>query len=147
MLKDEELEWISEFATNRGGGILLLDGPRQKFREYAQKENHPIANLLPVKWLDDSKPRLPPESLRLTDRGQSETALFLDPSSKRNAELWGYLPAPGWVAPTEALPGTEVFLEANIDKEKHSVESVPLLVSRTAGAGKILYAGFDGTWR
>ena len=147
LLKDEELEWISEFATNRGGGILLLDGPRQKFREYAQQENHPIAKLLPVKWLDDSKPRLPPESFRLTDRGQSETALFLDPSSERNAELWGYLPVPGWVAPTEALPGTEVFLEANIDKEKHSVESVPLLVSRTAGAGKILYAGFDGTWR
>jgi len=147
LLKDEELVWINEFATNRGGGILLLDGPRQKFREYAKEENHPIAQLLPVKWLDDTKDRLPPESFRLTDRGQSETALFLDPSSERNVELWGYLPAPGWVAPTEPLPGTEVFLEATIDKEKHAVESVPLLVARTAGAGKVLYAGFDGTWR
>jgi len=147
LLKDEELEWISEFATSRGGGILLLDGPRQKFREYAKEENHPIAQLLPVKWLDDSKSRLPPEGFRLTDRGQSETALFLNPSPERNAELWGYLPAPGWVAPTEPLPGTEVFLEATIDKEKHGVESVPLLVARTAGAGRILYAGFDGTWR
>ena len=147
LLKEEELVWINEFATNRGGGILLLDGPRQKFREYAKEENHPIAQLLPVKWLDDTKVRLPPESFRLTDRGQSETALFLDPSPERNAELWGYLPAPGWVAPTEPLPGTEVFLEATLDKEIYTVESVPLLVARTAGAGRILYAGFDGTWR
>jgi hypothetical protein len=147
LLKEEELTWINEFATNRGGGIILLDGPRQKFREYAKEENHPIAQLLPVKWLDETKVRLPAESFRLTERGRSETALFLAPSPERNAELWSYLPLPGWVAPTEALPGTEVFLEATTDKDKHSVESVPLLVSRTAGAGRILYAGFDGTWR
>jgi uncharacterized membrane protein len=147
LLKEEELVWINEFVTNRGGGILLLDGPRQKFREYAKVENHPIAQLLPVKWLDDTKARLSPESFHLTDRGQSETALFLDPSPQRNTELWSYLPLPGWVAPTEALPGTEVFLEATVDKEKYPIESVPLLVSRTAGAGRILYAGFDGTWR
>ena len=91
--------------------------------------------------------RLSPEAFRLTDRGQSETALFLDPSSDRNQQLWRYLPLPGWVAPTEALPGTEVFLEATVDKEKHDFESVPLLVARTAGAGRVLYAGFDGTWR
>ena len=100
-----------------------------------------------MKWLDDSKSRLSPEAFRLTDRGQSETALFLDPSSDRNQQLWRYLPLPGWVAPTEALPGTEVFLEATVDKEKHDFESVPLLVARTAGAGRVLYAGFDGTWR
>ena len=36
LLEEEELGWIGEFATSRGGGILLLDGPRQKFREYAR---------------------------------------------------------------------------------------------------------------
>ena len=118
-----------------------------KIPEYAEEENHPIAQLLPVKWLDESELRLSPEAFRLTDRGQSETALFLDPSSDRNQQLWRYLPLPGWVAPTEALPGTEVFLEATVDKEKHDFESVPLLVARTAGAGRVLYAGFDGTWR
>ena len=147
LLSKEELNWINEFATNRGGGILLLDGPRQKFREYAQDEKHPIGQLLPVRWLKEEKALLSPESFVLTDRGQSETALFLDVSSERNAQLWGFLPAPGWVAPTESLPGTEVFLEATLEKEKYETESVPLLVSRMAGAGKILYAGFDGTWR
>ena len=43
LLEEEELGWIGEFATSRGGGILLLDGPRQKFREYAKEEDHPIA--------------------------------------------------------------------------------------------------------
>jgi hypothetical protein len=83
----------------------------------------------------------------LTERGESTTALFLNPSPERNTELWGYLPVPGWVAPTEALPGTEVFLEAIVDEEKYGTKAVPLLVTRTIGAGKALYAGFDGTWR
>ena len=147
LLEEKELEWVREFVTNRGGGILLLDGPRQNFRKYAEEENHPLSQLLPVKWLEDSRQRFAPESFRLTDRGRSETALFLAPSAERSAELWGYLPAPGWVAPTEALPGTEVYLEAVLDEERYEIESVPLLVSRTAGAGKALYAGFDGTWR
>ena len=49
------------------------------------------------------------------------------------------------MAPTEALPGTEVYLEATLDEKGDS--AVPLLVSRPVGAGKALYAGFDGTWR
>ena len=150
LFEGEELEWIRDFVANRGGGILLLDGPRQKFREYAEgdenwEEVFPIASLLPVKWNEDGPKRLAPQALRLTERGLSTPALFLHPSAERNAELWGYVPKPGWVAPTEALPGTDVYLEATLDEKGE--EAVPLLVSRTVGAGKVLYAGFDGTWR
>ena len=150
LFEGEELEWIRDFVANRGGGILLLDGPRQKFREYAEgdenwEEVFPIASLLPVKWNEDGPKRLAPQALRLTERGLSTPALFLHPSAERSAELWGYVPKPGWVAPTEALPGTDVYLEATLDEKGE--EAVPLLVSRTVGAGKVLYAGFDGTWR
>jgi hypothetical protein len=145
LFEGEELEWIRDFVANRGGGIVLLDGPRQKFREYAEGETNPIASLLPVKWNKDGPKRLAPQALRLTERGLSTPALFLHPSAERSAELWGYVPKPGWVAPTEALPGTDVYLEATLDEKGE--ETVPLLVSRTVGAGKVLYAGFDGTWR
>ena len=83
--------------------------------------------------------------MALTERGLSTQALFLHPKAERNAELWSYLPLPGWISPSEALPGTEVFLEANLDENGDA--KVPLLVTRQAGAGKVLYAGFDGTWR
>ena len=145
LFEDEELEWIHDFVAHRGGGILLLDGPRQKFREYAEDEENPITSLLPVKWLEEGPKRLSPHAFRLTERGSSASALFLHPSAERNAELWGYLPKPGWVAPTEALPGTEVYLEATLDKEGDN--AAPVLVSRSVGAGRVLYAGFDGTWR
>ena len=46
LLEDEELGWISEFATSREAVFFYSDGPRQKFREYAEEENHPIAQLL-----------------------------------------------------------------------------------------------------
>lgn len=145
LFKGEELEWIRDFVSNRGGGILLLDGPRQKFREYAEGETNPIGSLLPVKWNEDGPKRLAPQALRLTERGLSTPALLLHPSAERSAELWGYVPKPGWVAPTKALPGTDVYLEATLDEKGE--ETVPLLVSRTVGAGKVLYAGFDSTWR
>ncbi len=146
LLKEEELEWIRDFVANRGGGIILLDGARQRFREFALDDENPIASLLPVKWPEEEGPkRLSPHALRITQQGKKNPALFLHPSEERNEELWGYLPKPGWVAPTEALPGAEVHLEATLDEEGE--EAVPLLVSRPVGAGKALYAGFDGTWR
>lgn len=145
LFEEEELDWIFEFVTRRGGGIIMLDGPRQKFREYAEDEGNPLTGLLPVKWREDGPKRLAPKSLRLTERGQETTALYLEPQTERNLEIWSYAPKPGWVAPTETLPGTEVYLEALIDEQGEDV--VPLLVSRPVGAGKVLYAGFDGTWR
>ena len=145
LLEEEEQEWIRDFVANRGGGILLLDGPRQQFREYAEDEENPIASLLPVKWREEGPKRLAPHAFRLTERGLATPALFLHPSADRNAELWGYAPKPGWVAPAEALPGTDVYLEATLDEGGE--DAVPLLVSRPVGAGKVLYAGFDGTWR
>ena len=145
LFKPEELEWIRDFVATRGGGLILIDGPRQKFRSYAKDEENPISSLLPVKWVEGSPQRLAPQSMALTERGLSTQALFLHPKAERNAELWSYLPLPGWISPSEALPGTEVFLEANLDEKGNA--KVPLLVTRQAGAGKVLYAGFDGTWR
>ena len=145
LFEQEEIEWIRDFVTRRGGGLIMLDGPRQKFREYAEDENNPLAGLLPVKWREDGAKRLAPKSLRLTELGKSTTALFLEPQPERNVEIWNYAPKPGWVAPTESLPGTEVHLEALIDEQGEDI--VPLLVTRPIGAGRVLYAGFDGTWR
>ena len=46
----EEQNWIVDFVTQRAGGILFIDGPRQNLRSYENKEIHPISALLPVTW-------------------------------------------------------------------------------------------------
>jgi hypothetical protein len=46
------------------------------------------------------------------------------------------------VAPARALPATETLVEAMIGERR-----VPALVLRRFGAGKVLYAGFDESWR
>jgi hypothetical protein len=61
---------------------------------------------------------------------------------EENAKTWKELPAPHWVAPASALPGTEVLLEAVVGEKK-----IPALAVRYFGAGKVLYAGFDESWR
>ena len=161
----EEQEWMHDFVVYRGGGIILLDGPRQKFRIYAEqdleneeeeeeeeeeeREENPILSLLPVKWPEDALPRLSPQGLRLTKLGENTPSLFLDSDPERNLELWGYVPKPGWVSPAEALPASDVYLQAVVKKGEgeEEDETVDLLVGRKVGSGQVLYAGFDSTWR
>ncbi len=137
-LTPEQSEWIRDFVKTRGGGLIFIDGQRQALRGY---EGTPIADLLPVKWVerDDTKQ---PESLHLTDTGANVTALSLVSGQEPNTALWRTLPAPHWTAPVIALPGTETLAEATAESK-----TVPLLVQRRFGAGRVWYQGFDESWR
>ena len=44
LFKPEEFEWIRDFG-HLGGGLILIDGPRQKFRSYAKDQENPISSL------------------------------------------------------------------------------------------------------
>jgi hypothetical protein len=78
----------------------------------------PIGPLLPVDWGQDP---LAGTGLRL---------------------VWASLPAPRWVAPARALPGAETLMEASLRERKAAA-----LVFRRYGAGRVLYCGFDESWR
>ncbi len=136
-LKMEELEWIRDFVGKRGGGLLVIDGRRGHVSSYAET---PIGALLPVDWKGETGSR--PTGLRLTEKGSRFAPLLLAAEPDRNAETWASLAPPHWIAPARALPGSETLLEAVAGERR-----VPALVARRYGAGKVLYAGFDETWR
>jgi hypothetical protein len=135
-LKMEELEWLKEFVEKRGGGLLVVDGRRGHVSNYADS---PMGALLPVDWKAEGGR---PTGLRLTPAGQRWAPLALASEPEKNAELWASLPAPHWTAPARALPSAEVLLEAAIGERR-----LPALVLRRFGAGKVLYSGFDESWR
>ncbi len=132
----EELEWIRDFVGKRGAGLLLVDGRRGHLSGLADT---PFGPLIPVDWKSDPAR---PTGLRLTPQGASRKWLELAPDPARNQELWGRLAAPHWVAPARALSGAETLVEAVAGDRK-----VPALVYRRFGAGRVLYSGFDETWR
>ena len=50
LLNEGEMDWIRDFVEKRGGGIIFIDGPRQKLKKFG---GTPILDLAPVEWIED----------------------------------------------------------------------------------------------
>ena len=143
LLRDDELGWLAEFVGSRAGGIVFIDGQRDFLCEYEGTE---FGKLLPVTRGRDRGERSAedmPESLALSSDGAGIEELRFASSGVENAEIWGRLRPPAWVAPAGALPGSQVLVEALFDGGRR----LPVVVTRRYGAGAVLYVGADELWR
>jgi hypothetical protein len=142
-LKDEELKWISNFVAERGGGLFLVDGRRGVLRQYVDS---PLGATLPVRFAahdtGSEHSGFPATKLLPTTRAATLAPFTLSTSHEKAAVIWETLPPPRWVARCTALPGTETLLEAT-----QGQDSGPAMVTRLFGAGRVVYAGFDESWR
>lgn len=146
VLREQEMKWIREAVRRNGCGVIFIDGLRGNLRGYEQT---PLAELLPVAWAAEQAIRNPISLrlteqgvLHLTERGADVAALTLSSGVKTNSEIWASLKPPHWLAAVEPLAGSEILVEAQLKDRK-----VPALVYRRFGAGKVLYAAMDETWR
>jgi hypothetical protein len=108
-----------------------------------------LAELLPVVW-DDAQPRgwgtSSPGKFALTEAGTRSLLTKLEETDEASARLWQTLPGFQWYAPAlRAKAGTEIL--ATHATETNRFGRVPLIVTKTHGAGKILFMGTDGAWR
>ena len=137
LLTAAEQRWLRDFVELRGGGLILIDGQRGELK-LAPPEA--LGGLLPISWKDE--PVVAPVALQLTDRGAADAMLKLAADDQQNRAFWKQLPPPQALIPVEALPGSEVLVEAELPG---SVQ--PLMVLRRYGAGRVLYLAGDETWR
>lgn len=138
LLTPDELDWLMDFVSLRGGGLVFIDGARGQLHDVASNQ---LQTLLPVRR-QANMIRQAVTQIQLTDRGAGETALRLREDEISNRDFWSSLPNPKAITPTEALPDAEVLVEAIT-----SDGPVPAIVTRTIGAGRVLYFAFDETWR
>ncbi len=138
VLADHEQGWIRSFVERRGGGLVFIDGRRGHLRLLDAER---LAPLLPVSWLPGTLDT-PPTRLQLTNRGAGNAAFMLQSTDATNRDFWQQLPAPHAMLATEALPGTEVLVEAVAGGK-----TLPMMVTRSFGAGRVLYSASDETWR
>ena len=84
--------------------------------------------------------------LTLTTEGRSSLLTMLGNSEEENPEIWRRLPGFYWHAPViKAKGGTEVLAVHGNRRGKFG--PIPLLVTKPAGNGKVLFMGIDSAWR
>jgi len=145
-LTNEECDSLMKVVRDQATGLVFMPG----FHGFeASLLPTPLGDLFPVVW-DDAQPHgygtPTPGGFTLTEAGEHSLLTKLEDTDEESEQVWKNLPGFQWYAPAlRAKAGTEVLV-------MHSTESndfgrIPLIVTRTYGAGKILFMGTDGAWR
>jgi uncharacterized membrane protein len=145
-LKAENCVALQKLVRDQACGLVFMPG-FHGFQSTLQET--PLADLLPVIW-DAAQPRgwgsSAPGKFALTEAGSHSLLTKLEDSDEASARVWGTLPGFQWYAPAlRAKAGTEIL--ATHGSESNQFGRVPLIVTKTYGAGKILFMGTDGAWR
>ncbi len=145
-LTAEQCTSISKLVRDQASGLVFLPGLRGFTASLLATS---LSELLPVVW-DEGQPRgwgtAQPGKFVLTEAGTSSLLTKLEDTEEASAKVWSTLPGFQWYAPAmRAKAGTEIL--ATHATETNQFGRVPLIVTKTYGAGKILYMGADGAWR
>ncbi|MCE9544601.1 MAG: hypothetical protein K8T25_03660 [Planctomycetia bacterium] len=150
------LKLLKEFVGDHAGGLLFMAGPKFSGRFLAEPKTHLIRDLLPVSLGDVA--RLDVE--QLLDTNSRPWALGIVPSNvdhpimrfnadpTRSLAMWQQLPGIFWSLPCDsAKPGARMLIERADSSGSQATAARPLLVTGLYGSGRIVFVGFNGTWR
>jgi uncharacterized membrane protein len=145
-LTKENCALIRGLVENQASGVVFLPGPKGHQATLLDTE---LSDLIPVILDPDHKTGMPENiasPLSLTTEGRKSLLTMLGNSEDENPEIWRRLPGFFWYAPVlKAKAGTEVL--ATHGNRRTKFGPVPLIVTKPAGSGKILYMGIDSAWR
>jgi len=142
----EDCRLLKGLVEHQASGLVFIPGWQGQQMSLFDTE---LAELCPV-VLDTSQPEgwgsRTPCHFELTELGRRSLLTKLADTEEDNLEVWEGLPGFQWYAPVlRARAGSEVLC---VHKEiSNEFGRVPLLATRTFGAGKVLYMGTDGAWR
>jgi uncharacterized membrane protein len=145
-LTAQQMELVKGLVEQQGSGLVFMPGPRGRIKSLM---GSPLADLLPVQ-LDMKRPEgyrtSTPSKLVLTQKGSGHLLTLLAATEDENYRLWQMLPGFSWYAAVEKIrPGAEVLGVHEVHRSEWG--KLPLLVTRPAGLGKVLFMGTDSAWR
>jgi hypothetical protein len=145
-LTAEQCRLLKGLVEHQASGLVFMPGWQGRQLSLL---NTPLADLFPV-VLDEAQPggwgSRTPGHFELTELGRRSLLTNLADTPDTNLEVWEDLPGFQWYAPVvRAKGGTEVLAVHKDVTNAHG--RLPLLVTRTFGAGKVLFMGTDGAWR
>ncbi|MEO1528359.1 MAG: hypothetical protein AAFX06_23290 [Planctomycetota bacterium] len=145
-LDAESCRRLRGLVTQQASGLILMPGMRDQQSSLLSTE---LAELYPVE-LDVSRPRgvgsAEASRISLTAAGRQSLLTELDDDPDRNWQIWESLPGFHWHAAVErAKAGSQTLGVHPVSSNRYG--RIPLLVTRPAGAGKVLFMGTDSAWR
>ncbi len=137
---------IKGLVENQATGLILMPGFRGRQLSLMETE---LSSLFPVLF-DMRQPRgwgsRIPAEFQLTEAGSQSLLTKLADSPAANTSVWRSLPGFQWYAPVlRAKVGSQVLAVHATESNENG--RIALLVTKTFGAGKILFMGTDGAWR
>jgi hypothetical protein len=145
-LTEEQCRLLKGLVEHQASGLVFMPG--MQGRQFSLL-NTELEELIPV-VLDEGQPSgwgsRTPGQFELTELGRRSLLTKLADTQDDNVEVWEDLPGFQWYAPVvRAKAGSEVLAVHKEVINEHG--RLPLLVTRTFGAGKVLFMGTDGAWR
>jgi hypothetical protein len=145
-LTTEQCRLLKGLVEHQASGLVFMPGWQGRQFSLLGTE---LADLYPV-LMDQGQPNgwgsRTANHFELTEVGRRSHLTKLADTEDDNAEVWEGLPGFQWYAPVlRAKAGSEVLC---VHKDaSNEFGRLPLLVTRTMGAGKVLFMGTDGAWR
>ena len=145
-LTPEQCRLIKGLVEHQASGLVFMPG--MQGREFSLMETE-LGDLCPVVF-DATQPQgwgsRTPSHFELTEMGRRSLLTKLADTQEDNIEVWESLPGFQWHAPVlKAKPGSDILCVHKDSSNEYG--RVPLLVTKTYGAGKVLFMGTDGAWR
>lgn len=145
-LTEEQCRLLRGLVEYQASGLVFMPG--WQGRQFSLLET-PLEDVYPV-ILDESQlggwGSRTPCRFELTASGERSLLTKLADGQESNADVWETLPGFQWYAPVRrAKAGTEVLCVHG--DAVGDFGRLPLIVTRTYGAGKVLFMGTDGAWR
>jgi Mg-chelatase subunit ChlD len=145
---------LADFVRVRGGGLMFLAGEIASPAAFADT---PLADVLPVVPTDGATVRRTSEEQpitegyrpKLTPTGQLHPLFRFAPDEGESARIWSRLQPLLWYAKGYRRKLTAEVLATHPDRpaEGPEREKHPLVLQQFVGAGRVLFLGFDETWR
>jgi len=158
---ETHLRDLAEFVREHGGGVILLAGPQSLPRAYADTA---LAPILPL-TLDVAPVNPLPESITesyrptLTPTGANHPVFRFAPDEAENAAIWTRLQPMFWYASGYRRKLSAEVLATHPDRPAEpplnpdpatrigSDEKHPLVLQQFVGAGRVMFLGFEESWR
>jgi hypothetical protein len=145
-LTEDQADMIAGLVENQASGVVFLPGSQGN--QYSLLDTA-LGELMPV-ILDRENPEGIVDEiaspLDLTSEGRGSLLTLLADSEEQNPQIWRSLPGFYWHAAARRAKGGTSVLAVHPNR-RTEYGPTPIIVTGTAGNGKVLYMGIDSAWR
>lgn len=147
-LSVSQMQNLSEFVTEKGGGLLLMAG--ESFNPLSYRGT-PLEMLLPIELTDARNPSAvgaPTAAFRpeLTAEGRTNPIFRFGDDEAQSAQIWQALPELLWYMEAPRKKPAALVL-AEHPSQSGTDGRLPIFLYQFVGSGKVMFNAVDDTWR